>query len=282
MEYRDWKVTTDPKVKGSWNLHTLLPRDLDFFVLLSSAMGVLGGGSLLAYSAANSYQDALSRYRLAQGERAIALNLGAVRDGGYLIERSSHIPGVLRRERYTPIYVRELCAVLDFYCNPRALPQHAVWQTVIGLRPPSHWRHVEEVPFTMCQPFWGHLHHLAPPADGGNSDVTNGERDHAAQQHRNILGTVESINAADSLVEAAELAAQALTYRVAALLGTDTGRLDAQKPMHLYGLDSLSAIDIRSWVAKAFDVDMPIFEILGGATFASAGMDIARALRSRK
>ncbi|KAI1821137.1 hypothetical protein F4861DRAFT_485455 [Xylaria intraflava] len=26
MEFQDWKGTTDPKVEGSWNLHTELPR----------------------------------------------------------------------------------------------------------------------------------------------------------------------------------------------------------------------------------------------------------------
>ncbi|KAJ2994424.1 hypothetical protein NUW58_g1566 [Xylaria curta] len=52
MEFQDWKVTTDPKVKGSWNLHSELPRDLDFFILLSSMMGIIGRGSLSAYAAA--------------------------------------------------------------------------------------------------------------------------------------------------------------------------------------------------------------------------------------
>lgn len=31
-----------PKVDGTWNLHTLLPPDVDFFVMLSSASGVTG------------------------------------------------------------------------------------------------------------------------------------------------------------------------------------------------------------------------------------------------
>lgn len=36
------RKTVGPKVHGTWNLHELLPRDMDFFVMLSSLAGVMG------------------------------------------------------------------------------------------------------------------------------------------------------------------------------------------------------------------------------------------------
>src|SRR5690349_522221 len=36
MTYEDFVSATRPKIQGSWNLHNLLPKDLDFFVCLSS------------------------------------------------------------------------------------------------------------------------------------------------------------------------------------------------------------------------------------------------------
>lgn len=39
---QDWKSITGPKIRGAWNLHELLPKDLDFFVSLASVVGRLG------------------------------------------------------------------------------------------------------------------------------------------------------------------------------------------------------------------------------------------------
>lgn len=51
MSWNDFQLAMKPKVQGSWNLHELLPRDLDFFVMLSSATGVLGNRSQGNYAA---------------------------------------------------------------------------------------------------------------------------------------------------------------------------------------------------------------------------------------
>ena len=41
MPYESWTQATRPKIEGSWNLHELMPRTLDFFILLSSLQGLL-------------------------------------------------------------------------------------------------------------------------------------------------------------------------------------------------------------------------------------------------
>ncbi|CAF9906795.1 MAG: hypothetical protein GOMPHAMPRED_004931 [Gomphillus americanus] len=42
MFYSDWRTAAECKGLGSWNPHTQLPEDLDFFVMLSSPSGVIG------------------------------------------------------------------------------------------------------------------------------------------------------------------------------------------------------------------------------------------------
>jgi len=42
MTRAQWNTTIRSKVQTSWNLHTLLTEALDFFVLISSASGILG------------------------------------------------------------------------------------------------------------------------------------------------------------------------------------------------------------------------------------------------
>jgi hypothetical protein len=39
---QDWHAVIAPKLQGAWNLHELLPKDLDFFVSLASASGRIG------------------------------------------------------------------------------------------------------------------------------------------------------------------------------------------------------------------------------------------------
>lgn len=292
MDFKDWKATVDPKVRGSWNLHLELPPGLEFFILTSSIMGILGTGSLTAYNAGNTYEDALARYRVAHGHRATALDLGGIPDAGFLAEVSEtedrDINTVLRSEKYVHTYVKDVCSLLDVACEPETThssnnntpklnlgSEAASCQAIVGLRPISHWKHLEDVPATMCQPLWGHMHHF--PVDKDTAAAAQ------AKQRSSAVNVAEKMAAAaGSLAQMAEVTSEALAGRVASLLGSAKDAVDLQEPMHLYGLDSLTAIDVRNWVGKVFDVDMPVFEILGGTTFTDAGMSIARKVQAKR
>lgn len=76
MTLEDWKLGINPKVQGTWNLHTLLPRGMDFFICFSSASGIIGPGGAANYAAGNTYMDAFAEHRILQGEKAVSLDLG--------------------------------------------------------------------------------------------------------------------------------------------------------------------------------------------------------------
>ncbi|KAI1355427.1 putative polyketide synthase [Xylaria sp. FL0043] len=286
MTYDDWKAAVAPKVQASWNLHLELPSGLDFFIMLSSVMGILGTGSLAGYNAGNTYQDALARYRVACGQRATALDIGGVVDGGYLTGLNSFIAGMQRTKEFVPLLTREVCGLLDIYCDPSTTfsAEDKGCQTVAGICPPAYWKGTQAaIPWTMQQPLWGHMHHIPlphgqdPGQDPGHerADRSSAAAAMADEPIREREAVVRLV-AAGAVSEAGEVACQALVDRVSAMLGTPAARIDKHKAMHAYGIDSLSAIDLRNWVGKMFEVDLPVFEILSGADFISTGRSLAQ------
>ncbi len=71
---RDWA----PKVTGAWNLHeATVDHPLDWFCSFSSAAALVGSPGQGAYAAANSWLDAFTHWRRAQGLPATAIAWGA-------------------------------------------------------------------------------------------------------------------------------------------------------------------------------------------------------------
>ncbi|MDB4987694.1 MAG: pks13, partial [Myxococcaceae bacterium] len=72
-----------PKIAGAWNLRRATEgMPLDFFVLYSSAVSVVGSPGQASYIAANTFLDAMARAMRAQGVPALALNWGPWAEAG--------------------------------------------------------------------------------------------------------------------------------------------------------------------------------------------------------
>ena len=73
----------EPKVYGSWLLHEYTKSlELDFFILKSSLLSLLGSAGQGNYTASNAFLDSLAAHRRAAGLPATAINWSAWSGGG--------------------------------------------------------------------------------------------------------------------------------------------------------------------------------------------------------
>src|SRR3569833_3055860 len=111
MEFGAWTSYVDPKVAASWDLHAEQPASNAFYIIKSSIMGIKGTAARAGYYAGITTQDALAGYRVAEGELAVALDLGAVPDDGYLVEHSDFLRGLERTDKYVLFFFCVFCVL---------------------------------------------------------------------------------------------------------------------------------------------------------------------------
>lgn len=270
MSPEDWNACIAPKVQGSWNLHTLLPKGLQFFILLSSVSGVVGNGGQANYAAGNAYQDALARYRVAQGERATALDIGALLSEGVLAENDSALIRSIRTGILPPMSQAELFALLDQYCDPgfKTPFSELKCQSMTGIEIPANIQAMGmEAPYWIHQPLFRHLHQIRPSRGTSPSSGTTFNLRHDFES---------SFAAAGSLAEAGTILSEALSLKLSKVLGLPVERIDPSRPMGSYGVDSLVAVELRNWLAREVSAEVAIFEILGEPSIASLAVAVAR------
>lgn len=75
QEEEDFLRTLAPKVQGTWLLDRLTQQDkLDFMVLFTSPVTLIGGVGLSGYTCSNSFLDSFVHYRNTGGKRTIAMS----------------------------------------------------------------------------------------------------------------------------------------------------------------------------------------------------------------
>ena len=68
---------------------------------------------------------------------------------------------------------------------------------------------------------------------------------------------------------------EALKTKLGRVLGIDRENVDATKPTHACGVDSLVAVELRNWFKKAMGADVAVFEILGNESIAVLAAGVA-------
>lgn len=272
MTHDTWQSATAPKVQGSWNMHALLPSDMDFFIGLSSVAGVAGGRGQANYAAGNTFIDALMEYRVSRGQSGVTLDLGAFLDIGF-VTQSAGLKARWEARRAMAVTEDELFALLDCYCTQRSqAQQRPPAQAIFGI---SGYVGDKSTGHYFRKPM---LRTLALE-DEDSSQAGTGQQ---GNQSSNQIHFETVFAASKSLAAAGEAVNKALLEKLASSLALSREELDADTPLHAYGVDSLVAVELRNWFAKEVHAELAIFDVLGGATARTASMLAAAKTRFEK
>ncbi|KGO37540.1 Acyl transferase/acyl hydrolase/lysophospholipase [Penicillium expansum] len=247
-----------PKVDGTWNLHkATIGQPLDFFVILSSAVGVLGNPGQANYGAGNTYQDALASYLRTIGRPATAIDLGLMIDVGAVAEEESGVKlRNLKRKGYVGVTEAELLASMGLVIQGAQKEHTSV--IIAGIDASEGGSEVS----WMSSPIFSHLSKLDMLSSSGSKDQTT----------RSTLSLLKEV---DSFTDASVIVLEAIRAKLSRNLMIDMAELDPHRPTSAFGIDSLIAVELRNWFQKDMKVDFPVFEILQASSLQSLAFKVA-------
>jgi len=267
LTYQQWVHGLEPKVQGSWNLHVLLPQNLDFHVTLSSFVGLFGGRSQSSYSAGSVFQDALAFHRRSLGLKAVTVDLGIMRDVGRLAEHGStdfiqewKEPFGIREYEFHGLMKKIIVAeVANTGKTPpqiiTGLPTGASAQAA-GIRRPYYF---DDPRFTIL------------------AETRISQKDHDSSPHISSKRAMlfEQVAKEKTLADAAKVITEALVARVAKSLQTTISEIDERQSLYTYGIDSLVAVEILDWIFKQMKVVVSVFDILATRPISDFALHLA-------
>ncbi|KAL1851394.1 hypothetical protein Daus18300_012576 [Diaporthe australafricana] len=257
MTFDDWHVSMGSKVTGSWNLHTALPANLDFFVLMSSVNGLFGNRSQANYSAGNTFKDALAHNRIRNGQKAVSIDLGLMVDQGLVAENEKLLAGMRRIGHLLDIRMKELLSLMEHYCDPD-LPvmSHEQAQVIVGIEAPAAvLAKGLDLHHSIRRPIFSHLFAI------DRSYALRSNSSKGMQELDRALVLREAI----SDKEATELVIKWFRTKISQVLGLSIDDTDMSRPAHTYGIDSLVSIDLKNWFRREIGADVQVFNLLGNS-----------------
>lgn len=93
----EFQTILGPKVKGTWILEKLTrDQDMDFMVLFSSGISVIGEIGQGDYTAANCYLDSFAAWRTGQGRRTLSIDWVSWKETGMSVEFGINVDGMFK------------------------------------------------------------------------------------------------------------------------------------------------------------------------------------------
>jgi acyl transferase domain-containing protein/NAD(P)-dependent dehydrogenase (short-subunit alcohol dehydrogenase family)/SAM-dependent methyltransferase len=288
MDIEDWNAAVKPKIDGSRHLDECFSTDqpLEFFIMLSSLASVIGNSGQSNYNAGNMYCCSLAANRRKRGLAASVIDIGKIVGIGYVARNRKAVIS-LRSHKFQPI--------------SEPLFQHMFAEAVISGRPGSGRQPVltsgmqkrvglaEEdsaPPLWLSNPRFSHM-------KWDDKKVLAGEANTASSAR---IPVMDQLKSATEVAQAESILCTSFATRLAAILQMSVDSIAQDTPLvdvgtffscilvlareailtNLVnlGIDSLIAVEVRSWFLKELNVDVPVLKVIGGASIRDICRDV--------
>ncbi|TLD11441.1 hypothetical protein PspLS_11937 [Pyricularia sp. CBS 133598] len=257
MTAEEWCAALHVKATGSQNLWTTLTansNNLDFFTMLSSLTGIIGNNGQSNYSAGNAWQDAFARQLSSQGHNVVALNAPVISDAGMVAERPA-LKEYLLSIGWAHMSTAELIRALDYHCRPVESRTAKESQVIPMLWLPKYSADEgAEQPGWQHEPMFNHLN-----LQDGHSNASA-----PGKQNCGKRTIADLIAGADTVEDAEKIVLDALLEQLSKILQREVTDLDPARPMSVFGVDSLVAVELRVWINKQVGADVSVFDMTSG------------------
>ena len=248
--WSDFASILAPKVEGARNLDEIFgpQSNLDFFILLSSATCIMGNSGQAAYTASNMYNTSLAAQRRWRGMAASVIHIAELVGLGYWHRAKGDRPwdtGFLKLSE-TDLHDMLADAIrvgrpgsghpLELICNFRT-GTAGTWRDN-----PRMWHYFTPKNETLLADRHGE--------DGEQHSEYDGK------SLKDLLAAAEDDAAVQATLE------KCFARELHSMLQVEASRIDRDIPVASLGVDSLVAVQIRSWFLKEVGVEIPVLKIL--------------------
>ena len=287
MTFEDWSTTVSPKVEGAWNLHKVLPKDIDFFISTSSVSGILGNAHQANYAAANAFLDAFVQYRHSQGLCASVLDVGVVADIGY-VSRNLTIKENLRAKGLHLLHEQDILdalhwAILHSHPSAQRNPGDSRFvptsQLALGLSTDAILANTgRHNPWKQDARLV--IYHNAGASNSSSNKSNSNSR--SSDQLKQFISTLEANPSLLNSRAALELLTREIGNTIYTFMLQPIEDLDVTQPLTALGVDSLVTIEIRNWMRKNMaGVEFSTLEIQGARTVEGLGALAVQGLKNK-
>ncbi|KAK9782147.1 putative Polyketide synthase [Seiridium cardinale] len=255
--YEDWEIITKPRVQGAWNLNELMPRDLDFFILLSSFLGDTGNEGQGIYAGTAVFYDAFTRYRNAQGQNTVSIALPVVLDVGYVADND--LSDNLKQSLGATLTMADIRTLVKGAVQGQSSPFHSN-------RKASAFKMYLDGQAVRNGP-WKYFH---PVHTKERLKADRKQNDPASTGGSADMSLISWTAAAEPLAGLTE----ALVTKVSAMTMIEREDVGANVPLASFSLDSLVSVELRNWIRRETTIELPLSAITQAESLQSLASSI--------
>lgn len=111
--------------------------------------------------------------------------------------------------------------------------------------------------------YW--LSRLAPFAYLRRLDVQTAQATAGHNHKDETKKMISSLERSKSMNEAIQICQPILLERMAKIISISAASVNVSKPVYMYGVDSLVAVELRNWLATELKCDLSIFDLTSDA-----------------